>query len=91
VPRFSNLPTEVGVEQTINVTVNLAGFLPEVRTTHRYDASLTTPPCSEAVHLLVFTEPVELSADQAAAATFKTSARPVQPLNGRTVEEDSTA
>jgi carbonic anhydrase len=91
-PIFSNLPTEVGTEQTIDVTVNLIDLLPESRITYRYEGSLTTPPCTEGVHWLVFTEPAEISAEQiATAAKFKTNARPVQPLNGRTVEEDSTA
>jgi carbonic anhydrase len=41
---------------------------------------------------LVFTEPVEVTGDQ--IATFQkivtANARPTQPLDGRTVEEDSS-
>jgi carbonic anhydrase len=90
-PIFANLPTEIGAQQTIDVTVNPADLLPGVSTTYRYEGSLTTPPCTEGVQWLVFTEPVELSAAQVATAdAFQSNNRPVQPKNDRPVEQDTT-
>lgn len=53
----------------------------------RYDGSLTTPPCSEAVSWAVMTAPVPISQEQldAFAARYPMNARPVQPLNGRSI------
>lgn len=72
--------------------VTLSGFdpgtlLPTGRAYSRYTGSLTTPPCSEAVHWVVMAEPT--SASQAQVDLFSKlhtpNARPVQPLNGRTI------
>jgi carbonic anhydrase len=50
-----------------------------------YDGSLTTPPCTQGVHWMVFRQPVELSGAQIARfrAIFPHDSRPVQPLRGR--------
>lgn len=52
-----------------------------------YRGSLTTPPCSEGVDWLVWTEPLAVPQQQVAA--FRRfagmNARPVQPLNQRVV------
>lgn len=65
--------------------VNLAALIPGDRTLFRYQGSLTTPPCSEAVQWIVFKTPMELSAAQIAAfkAIFPLNARPIQPMNDR--------
>jgi carbonic anhydrase len=60
--------------------------------TFRYSGSLTTPPCSEGVSWFVMTSPIQLSADQIAAfeSVHEGNNRPVQPLNTRTLSEDTT-
>ena len=68
--------------------LDLRNLLPAQRGYYRFTGSLTTPPCSEDVTWLVLKTPVQISqAEQAAfAAKHAHNARPVQPLNGRTVE-----
>jgi carbonic anhydrase len=92
-PVFEAFPAMAGPEQEVAGSVELAALLPAVRTTYRYEGSLTTPPCSEGVHWLLLTEPAQVSAAQVAAfhKVFGDNARPVQPLNERTIEEDATA
>jgi carbonic anhydrase len=92
-PVFANLPPEEGPEQTVEAIVNPADLLPAVGTTYRYGGSLTTPPCTEGVHWLIFTEPVEISTEQVEAfrAIIAANNRPLQPANERTIEEDTSA
>jgi len=87
-PIWTNLPATKGVEHHLeHVTVDVDALLPAVRTTYRYDGSLTTPPCSEGVKWFVMTTPIALSPAQIGAFTalFHGNNRPVQPLNGRPV------
>jgi carbonic anhydrase len=91
-PVWENLPAHTGDERHLeHVTVDVDQLLPTVRTTYRYDGSLTTPPCSEGVKWFVMTTPIELSAGQ--IEKFRTilhgNNRPVQPLNGRAVVTDA--
>lgn len=60
-------------------------FLPETRTSYRYEGSLTTPPCSEVVDWNVFATPLEVAqADiDAFRAIFPMNARPLQAVNRR--------
>jgi len=90
-PVWGNLPAQKGVETHLPaVKVDVDALIPAVRTTYRYDGSLTTPPCSEGVKWIVMTTPIQLSAEQVGAFTrlIKDNNRPVQPLNGRTVLTD---
>lgn len=91
-PVFVNMPAEEGPERVGEVEIDPALFLPPTRSTFRYTGSLTMPPCSEGVHWLLFVGPVEVSAEQVAIfkAIHGTNARPVQPINDREVDEDST-
>ena len=63
-------------------------LLPEGGSHYRYPGSLTTPGCSEIVSWVVMTESIAVSQDQidAFAALYPMNARPVQPLNERTIE-----
>ena len=75
------------------VEVDWASLLPSAHTTYRYSGSLTTPPCTEGVNWFLMTEPVTLSADQIAALTgaYEGNNRPIQPLNDREIEMDTSA
>lgn len=89
----ANLPAEESPETVIaGATVDVAALLPVAQTTYRYPGSLTTPPCSEGVSWLVMTTPIELSASQIAAfeAVHVGNNRPLQPLHGRALVEDTT-
>ena len=58
---WANLPKQKGAETHYpTVTVDVDALLPTVRTSYRYDGSLTTPPCSEGVSWIVMTTPIEL-------------------------------
>jgi carbonic anhydrase len=66
-------------------------LLPSDQNYYTFDGSLTIPPCSEGVKWFVMKTPVELSPAQIAAFArlYPDNARPVQPLNGRKVEESN--
>jgi carbonic anhydrase len=91
-PVFDNLPAEEGPAETIDAEVNADLFLPMGKATFRYSGSLTTPPCTEGVSWFLMTLPITISAEQLAAFTdiIDGNNRPVQPLNDRTVTEDTT-
>jgi carbonic anhydrase len=73
------------------VTVDLASVLPADHKAFVYTGSLTTPPCTEGVHWIVMTQPIEMSQDQITAFTriFPDNHRPLQKANGREVDNDS--
>lgn len=89
---IDHLPTEKTDAKDAGVMINAADFLPAIQTTYRYEGSLTTPPCTEGVHWLLMTTPVELSAAQlnTLESIFEANNRPVQSLGERTTIEDST-
>ena len=67
--------------------LDLAALLPKTRHFYHYMGSLTTPPCSEGVHWLVLTNPIEASAEQLQQLSqlMGQNARPLQQLNARTL------
>jgi len=85
---WRSMPEDVGQEHEVAGALDLRKLLPAQRGYYRFTGSLTTPPCSEDVTWLVLKTPVQISqAEQASfAARHAHNARPVQPLNGRTVE-----
>ena len=86
---FSHLPRP-GEKITVDdMTLDLAALLPADKGYYAYEGSLTTPPCSQGVRWMVLKTPVKLGADQIKAfrRLFNANARPVQPLNGRIVQE----
>jgi carbonic anhydrase len=85
---LNNLPQRAGQTVTVEgLNVDLAGMLPGARRYWEFEGSLTTPPCSEGVHWMVLMQPVTVSigAIRQFRRLFPANARPVQPLNGRTV------
>lgn len=86
------LPTEPGAKGSAASALSPAILLPSSLAHETYLGSLTTPPCTEGVTWVVLEKPVALSASQLArvGAMSGDNARPVQPLNGRTLQEDST-
>lgn len=84
---LARLPEECG--EPIRVTgVNRRGMLPADLTSYRYPGSLTTPEYDEGVRWHVMRERVRIA--DASVNRFQSlfpagNARPVQPLNGRTV------
>lgn len=89
-PYIAALRTPPGAQDA--TTIDWPALLPAGRLTYRYEGSLTTPPCTEGVHWFLMKQPVLLSASQIAAITaaYDGNARPVQPLNGRRVDLDTT-
>ena len=87
---LANTPEE-GEEETVLELVEAEALLPESRLVYRYSGSLTTPPCSQGVAWNVMVEPVTMSAEQieTLSSIIGKSNRPVQPLSGRTIREDT--
>ena len=87
-PVFAHLPRG-GERVTVEgLHLDLAALLPRNFGYFRFQGSLTTPPCSEGVDWIVLKEPMTLGADQIRAfrRLFRANARPLQPIDGRTVE-----
>ncbi len=89
-PYVDALTTEKGTDGS--ASIDWAAMLPAEQLTYRYEGSLTTPPCTEGVHWFLMTQPVELSAAQIAkiTAAYDGNFRPVQALNGREVQVDTS-
>jgi carbonic anhydrase len=68
--------------------INAANLLPSKKSYFTYTGSLTTPPCSEGVSWNLFLEPITASQEQIEtfAKIYQVDARPLQPMNGRTVQ-----
>jgi carbonic anhydrase len=87
-PVFKAMPAKVGDKKPL-ADFDASKLLPASQGYYAYIGSLTTPPCSEGVHWQVMKTPIEVSAAQLHAFTrrYPMNARPVQPLNGRSLEE----
>lgn len=81
--RTAQLPADT----TRKALLNWPATLPANKASIRYSGSLTTPPCTEGVNWVLLTTPVSINAVQMKAlkAAYDHNARPVQPLNDRTV------
>src|SRR5215469_5449310 len=91
-PVFDHFPGKGTPEASVaGATLSLGEFLPQQHGYYTFDGSLTTPPCTEHVRWFVLKSPVEASAAQVQqfAARYPHDARPVQPLNDRTVQQTS--
>ncbi|WP_298122755.1 carbonic anhydrase [uncultured Aurantimicrobium sp.] len=91
-PFTDSIHTADNTKAGAQVSLNPAELLPAVHTTYRYDGSLTTPNCGEGVKWNVMSNPITMSADQLAQFTsaYDGNNRPVQPVNGREIELDTT-
>ena len=89
-PYVDSLTTVQGTDGS--ATIDWAAMLPAEKLTYRYEGSLTTPPCTEGVHWFLMTTPVALSKAQIAkiTAAYDGNFRPVQALNGREVDVDTS-
>lgn len=86
---INHLPEHDGPNEIITESFNPESLLPDnLDSYYAYTGSLTTPPASQGVSFGIFTEPVELSAEQIHAieeSLHEHNARPVQPTNDRVV------
>jgi carbonic anhydrase len=86
---WKNLPKEKEKQVTVRgVTVDASTLLPKDHGYYAFDGSLTTPPCSEDVKWMVMKAPTKIADAEIAtfAGIYPMNARPIQPLNGRTIE-----
>ena len=85
---FAELPAAAGEQHALEQNMDLTALLPTNHAYYGFMGSLTTPPCSEGVHWQVLKQPVEVSARQLAAfkKLYAMNARPIQPLNGRSID-----
>jgi carbonic anhydrase len=86
---FNLMPVKEGAKVNLQSEFNATSFLPSEHAYYTFKGSLTTPPCTQDVDWVVLKQPVEASKQQIAAfmKIFKMNARPIQPLNGRRIEE----
>ncbi len=73
----------------VDAYINAANLLPKNGSYFYWQGSLTTPPCSEGVEWHLLTTPLTVSKAQVKAfgSLFGPNNRPLQPLNGRSVEK----
>ena len=85
----AHLPKVKGEEyEDEDLTYNPFDLLPANKSYFSYQGSLTTPPCSEVVHWMVMKNKVTATTAEinAFADILQDNYRPVQPLNGRTID-----
>lgn len=87
---FNAMPRTADQKAALGSELNPADLLPAQHDYYAYMGSLTTPPCSEGVYWQVLKQPLEMSRAQLTAfrKLYPMNARPVQPLNDRTVEQN---
>ena len=86
--------TSPNTSTTIPTAINFAGLLPTNTQGWFYQGSLTTPPLSQPVNWFVYATPITLDRTQlvqyehvAAGSGFLPNARPLQPTDGRVLNE----
>jgi carbonic anhydrase len=86
---WENIPLEKEKESAVaDVIIDATKLLPEKRDYYTFQGSLTTPPCSEGVTWFVLKSPMKIADSEIAAFSkiYPLNARPVQPLNGRSIQ-----
>lgn len=84
------MPESAGPDHLIpDVSIDPQTLVPAKTGYYTYEGSQTAPPCTEGVTWYVMKTPMEVSAGEIAAFAklYPHDVRPVQPLNGRVVEE----
>ena len=84
------MPATEGQNRVNALDLNPADMLPgDTAHYYRYQGSVTAPPCTEGVTWFVLKTPITVSTEQirAFAKLYPNDVRPVQPLNGRIVQE----
>jgi carbonic anhydrase len=87
---WKNIPSEKKKPQDIpSVSIQVQDLLPSERGYFTFAGSLTTPPCSEGVTWYVLKSHTSISPEQVAAFAriYPTNARPIQPTNGREIQQ----
>jgi carbonic anhydrase len=87
---WDHMPATPGREQAISgVAIDPATLLPRDLSYFRVSGSLTAPPCTEGVTWFILKTPVEVSPAQIQAFSrlYPHDVRPIQPANGRVIEE----
>lgn len=81
------LPLKPGEDSVTVIKMDWAKLVPGLHKSLRYTGSLTTPGCTEGIAWAVAPNPITLSQAQIDALTsiYDHNARPVQPLNGRSI------
>jgi carbonic anhydrase len=76
-------------EEIVGIEINPAGLLPNDVAYYTYMGSITAPPCTEGVRWYVLKTPMNISTKQIEAfgKLYPHDVRPLQPLNGRIVQE----
>jgi carbonic anhydrase len=86
---WNHMPASEGQTAVSGLELNPAIMLPHDTGYYLYMGSLTAPPCTEQVRWFVLKTPLEVSATQirAFAKLYPHNVRPLQPLDGRVVQE----
>jgi carbonic anhydrase len=88
---WAHMPKAEGEEKVARLEANPLDLVPRKRGYYTYVGSQTAPPCNEGVIWFVLKTPIEISAQQieAFAKLYPHDVRPLQPPNGRVVQESS--
>ena len=87
---WQDMPERAHTHHLLLTRAFAGGLLPARHDYYRLSGSLTTPPCTEGVTWLVMQEPVTADREQIehfARVMGQPNNRPVQPLNGRSVQQ----
>ncbi len=87
---WDHMPQIAGKDTPIpGAVIDPAGLIPADTGYYTYEGSVTAPPCNESVTWFILKTPIEVSAAQIAtfAKLYPHDVRPLQPLNGRIVQE----
>lgn len=84
---WNAIPNPPAPASATDLEISAHDMMPPMKTYYEYTGSMTTPPCSEGVHWMVFNSPMNVSKGQLEALHHfhADNSRPVQDLNGRKI------